>query len=132
MLGDTAPAYKTLSSGRERQSGGFNRRIDAFLSEAALHKPGALEKLNCRLDLWIEKHHHKSIHHKGLKPFRVKVIAISEHCGIYQDLPEELAPLTTDYSQILDGLNKQNITNRAKTAVATTFRRQTKEDTEHT
>lgn len=71
------------------------------------------------------------IHHKDFKPFRVKVITIGEHCGIRQDIPEELAPLTTDHSRMLDCLNKQNITKRTKTAVATTFRRQTKEDTEH-
>lgn len=67
------------------------------------------------------------IHHKDFKPFRVKAMAIGEHCGIRQELPQELQPLTADGSRMLEGLNKANITNRTKTAIATTFRRQGKE-----
>lgn len=187
----------------------FNRRMDSFLSEAALQKPKTLEELNHLLDIWIEEYYHKSIHHslngispetafrtdsrplkfipaelcaeaflhtqerevdktgcisfrgkkyeagmklagrkvevfydptwtdeievhhKDFSPFRIKEIVVGEHCGIRQELPEEMMPLTTDHSRMLEGLNRQNITNRTKTAVATTFRRQSKEGTEH-
>lgn len=64
------------------------------------------------------------IHHRDFKPFKAKLLTIGEHCGIRQELSEELRPLTADHSRMLEGLNRQNITNRTKTAVATTFRRQ--------
>lgn len=41
----------------------FNRRIDSFLSEAALAKAHTLEELNHHLDIWISEHYHKSPHH---------------------------------------------------------------------
>lgn len=179
----------------------FNRRVDSFLSEVALEKPQSLEELNCLLDLWINEHYHKSVHHSlhGISPetafrtdshplnfisaelcaeaflhtqerevdktgcisfqgrkyevgmklagrkievyydptwtdeveihhpdfpaFKAKVLVIGEHCGARQELPEELTPLTTDHSRMLEGLNRANISNRTKTAVATSFRR---------
>jgi len=180
----------------------FNRRIDSFLSEVALQRPQTLEELNHLLDIWINEHYHKSIHHslngitpetafrtdsrvlrfvpadvcaeaflhtqerevdktgclsfqgkkyeagmqlagrkvevfydptwtdeieihhKDFAPFKAKLLTIGEHCGICQELSEELRPLTADQSRMLEGLNRQNTTNRTKTAVATTFRRQ--------
>jgi hypothetical protein len=59
------------------------------------------------------------------------VLAIGEHCGVRRELPEDLQPLTTDHSRMLAGLNQANITNRTRTAVATTFRRQGKEAADH-
>lgn len=41
----------------------FNRRMDAFLSEAALASPKSLDELNQMLDLWIREHYHKTPHH---------------------------------------------------------------------
>ena len=67
------------------------------------------------------------IHYEGIAPFKAKELVIGENCGIRQELSEELKPLTSENSRLLEGLNKQNITNRTKTAVATTFRRQGKE-----
>jgi len=48
----------------------FNRRMDAFLSEAALANPRSLEELNEMLSLWISEHYHKSHHHglDGISP----------------------------------------------------------------
>ena len=48
----------------------FNRRMDAFLSEAALANPKSLEELNEMLSLWISEHYHKSHHHglDGISP----------------------------------------------------------------
>lgn len=69
---------------------------------------------------WIDE---IEIHHKDVMPFKAKVLEIGEHCGIRQELPENLQPLTTDHSRMLAGLNRANITNRTKTSVATTFRR---------
>lgn len=70
------------------------------------------------------------IHHPDFPVFKAHVQTIGKHCGIRQELPEELTPLTTDHSRMLSGLNKANISNRTKTAVATTFRRG-KEVSEH-
>lgn len=63
------------------------------------------------------------IHHPDFPAFKAKQLVIGAHCGTRQELPEELTPLTSDHSRMLDGLNKANISNRTKTAVATTFRR---------
>lgn len=41
----------------------FNRRMDSFLSEAALAGPKSLDELNQMLKLWIHEHYHKSAHH---------------------------------------------------------------------
>jgi transposase InsO family protein len=71
------------------------------------------------------------IHYKGMEPFKANVLAIGEHCGVRRELPEDLQPLTTDHSRMLAGLNQANITNRTRTAVATTFRRQGKEAADH-
>lgn len=48
----------------------LNRRIDSFLSEAALMKPKTLEELNHHLDLWIQNHYHTSPHSSlsGISP----------------------------------------------------------------
>lgn len=40
----------------------FNRRIDSFLSEAALQKCETLDDLNRNLELWIDGYYHKSCH----------------------------------------------------------------------
>lgn len=187
----------------------FNRRVDAFLSEAALEKPKTLEELNHLLDVWIEENYHKSIHHslngvspqtafradkrplsfppaelvreaflhtierevdktgclsfqgkryeagmqyagqkvevlydpawteeieihrQGQAPSRAKVLTIGENCGIRKELPGQMQLLAADGSRLLQGLNQQNITNRTRTAVATTFRRDHKGGEEH-
>lgn len=67
------------------------------------------------------------IHYPGIAPWKAKRLEIGEHCGVRQELPEELTALTAEHSRMLAGLNRANITNRTKTAVATTFRRQGKE-----
>lgn len=41
----------------------FNRRLDSFISEAALAKPKSLNELNSMLNLWINEHYHKTVHH---------------------------------------------------------------------
>lgn len=41
----------------------FNRRIDSFLSEAALMEIKTLDELNKLLNLWINEHYHKAAHH---------------------------------------------------------------------
>lgn len=41
----------------------FNRRINSFLSEVALMNVKTLDELNRLLELWIDKHYHKSAHH---------------------------------------------------------------------
>ncbi len=48
----------------------FNRRIDSFLSEAALMDVKSLDELNAHLDVWISQHYHKSGHHGlgGISP----------------------------------------------------------------
>ncbi|MBS7528868.1 DDE-type integrase/transposase/recombinase, partial [Fusibacter paucivorans] len=48
----------------------FNRRMDAFLAEAALSKPKTLEALNDALNLWIEGYYHQNAHSSldGLSP----------------------------------------------------------------
>jgi len=48
----------------------FNRRMNAFLSEAALSKASSLEELNQQLRVWIEEYYHKSPHHSlaGISP----------------------------------------------------------------
>lgn len=71
------------------------------------------------------------IHHPDVTPFKAKRLEIGEHCGVRKELPEELTALTADHSRMLAGLNRANITNRTKTAVATTFRRQGKEAADH-
>lgn len=71
------------------------------------------------------------IHYPDMEPFHAKQLVIGENCGIRKELAEELQPLTADHSRMLDGLNRQNITNRTRTAVATTFRRMGKEDDYH-
>ena len=40
----------------------FNRRIDSFLSEAALNKHKSLEDLNQDFQLWLEAYYHKNPH----------------------------------------------------------------------
>lgn len=71
------------------------------------------------------------IHYPGIAPWKAKRLEIGEHCGVRQELPEELTALTAEHSRLLAGLNRANITNRTKTAVATTFRRQGKEAADH-
>lgn len=48
----------------------FNRRIDSFLSEAALNKHTTLEALNRDFYLWLEEYYHKNPHSSldGLSP----------------------------------------------------------------
>lgn len=48
----------------------FNRRMDSFLSEAALANPRSLKELNEMLSLWISEHYHKTQHHglDGISP----------------------------------------------------------------
>lgn len=48
----------------------FNRRMDSFISEAALAKPKSLKELNDMLSLWINEHYHQTIHHglEGISP----------------------------------------------------------------
>lgn len=41
----------------------FNRRMDSFLSEAALMDIRTLDELNRILELWINEHYHKTAHH---------------------------------------------------------------------
>jgi hypothetical protein len=48
----------------------FNRRMDAFLSEAALAKVKTLGELNHLLSVWIEEYYHKNSHYGlgGISP----------------------------------------------------------------
>ena len=40
----------------------FNRRLDSFLAEIALQKPGSLEELNHYLAVWLKEKYHKDPH----------------------------------------------------------------------
>ena len=71
------------------------------------------------------------IHYPDMEPFIAKQLVIGENCGVRRELSEDLRPLTADHSRMLDGLNQQNITNRTRTAVATSFRRMGREDDCH-
>jgi len=48
----------------------FNRRIDSFMSEAALSGVKTLDELNHKLNIWIEEYYHKNPHSSlsGISP----------------------------------------------------------------
>lgn len=77
---------------------------------------------------WIDE---VEIHHKDFAPFKETVVVIGEDCDVRQEIPKDLKPLTTDHSRMLLKLNRVNITNMTKTAVATNFLRKRKEEQEH-
>ena len=56
----------------------FNRRIDSFLSEAALGGAKTLEELNDRLNLWIREYYHKNPH-SGLSGISPETAFRSDH-----------------------------------------------------
>jgi transposase InsO family protein len=62
-----AKPYSSESKGKIEA---FNRRIDSFLSEAALSGAKTLEELNQQLSVWIEEYYHKNPHSglSGISP----------------------------------------------------------------
>jgi len=67
--------------------------------------------------LWTEE---IEIRFQEREPFRVKKLEIGEHCGVKKKLPG--GTIAAKSSRMLDGLNRQNITNRTKKAAAVSYR----------
>ena len=70
-----AKPYASESKGKIEA---FNRRIDSFLSEAALSGAKTLEELNHQLNIWIEQYYHKNPH-SGLSGISPETAFRSDH-----------------------------------------------------
>jgi hypothetical protein len=70
-----AKPYASESKGKIEA---FNRRIDSFLSEAALSGAKTLEELNHQLSVWIEEYYHKNPH-SGLSGVSPETAFRSDH-----------------------------------------------------
>ena len=70
-----AKPYASESKGKIEA---FNRRIDSFLSEAALSGAKTLEELNDQLNVWIEQYYHKNPH-SGLSGISPETAFRSDH-----------------------------------------------------
>ena len=70
-----AKPYASESKGKIEA---FNRRVDSFLSEAALSRAKTLEELNNQLSVWIEDYYHKNPH-SGLSGVSPETAFRSDH-----------------------------------------------------
>lgn len=68
---------------------------------------------------WIDE---VEIHHKDFDVFKAKVMEIGANCGTRRSLPDDLAPLETQGSRLLEGLNKANITGRTNSHRAVSYK----------